>query len=177
MWVAVELAAAARFPAGATDVADSDRSAVYAAELSAFDGTDLETVRSLDEIVAAIDMVVAGEWWPGPAVHAVPMRADAQSSCARIVDGGVEIRLAVPQATWATAAHEIAHGLAGVAVGHNARYRRAMLDVVEVVTNIAIGQRRGRLHVEQLSAAYRAAGLDIAERDWEPPDAGAPIAL
>lgn len=177
MWVGDELAVAERFPAEAADVADSDRSAVYAAELSAFDGTDLETVRSIDDIVAVIDTVVVGEWWSGPAVHAVPMRADAQSSCARIVDGGVEIRLASPQATWATAAHEVAHGLAGVSSGHNARYRRAMLDVVEVLTNTAIGQRRGRLHVEQLSGAYRAAGLDIAKRDWEPPDAGAPIAL
>lgn len=177
MWADAESVAAERSRAGGVDVADSERGAVYAAELSAFDGTDLETVRSVDDVIAVIDSVVAGEWWPGPAVRAVPMRADAQSSCARDVDGGIEIRLATPQATWATAAHELAHGLAGVAAGHGARYRRALLDVVEVLTNIAIGHRRGRLHVEQLFDAYRAAGLDIAGRTWEPPDDGAPIAL
>lgn len=156
---------------------DRQRSEVYAAERAAFDGTDLEHVRNLADVVAVIETVVGGEWWAGPTVTAVAMRSDARSSCARTVAGGVEVRLATPQATWATAAHELAHALAGVDAGHGARYRRAMLDVVEVVTNTAIGQRRGRLHVEQLADAYRAAGLDLADRTWPPPDAGAPIAL
>jgi hypothetical protein len=158
-------------------VIDRQRSEVYAAELAAFDGTDLEVVRPLGDVVTLIHTVVAGEWWPGPTVTAVAMRADARSSCARTVPGGVEVRLATPQATWATAAHELAHALAGVDAGHDALYRRAMLDVVEVVTNTATGARRGLLHVEQLAGAYRAAGLDVADRTWPRPDAGGPIAL
>jgi hypothetical protein len=156
---------------------DAGRTAVYAAELAAFDGTDLESVRSVDAIIAVIDSVAGDAWWSGPEVRAVAMRADAESSCARLVEGFVEIRLATPQATWATAAHELAHALAGIEAGHGPVYRCAMLDVVEVVTNTAVGERRGRLHVAQLADAYRSAGLRIGDRRWEAPDAGAPIAL
>ncbi len=158
-------------------MSDRGRAEVYAAERAAFDGTDLETVRTVDEIAAVIDEFVAGEWWPGPPVRVVAMKATAASSCAREVAGGdVEIRLAAPQATWATAAHELAHALAGIRWGHDGRYLRALLDVVEEITNGPIGDRRGQLHVDQLSRAFAAAGLVVGQRTWPAATAGGPIA-
>lgn len=156
---------------------DRGRAEVYAAELTAFDGTDLETVRTIDEIRAVVEAVVAHDWWSGPPVRVVARRSDAASSCAHGVGSGVEIRLAAPQATWATAAHELAHALAGVNEGHGSTYRRAMLDVVDVLTNTVVRPRRGRMHVDQLADSYTAAGLTIAERAWPRPTAGDPFAL
>lgn len=167
--------AAAR-SAEATEM-DRGRTEVYAAEAAAFEGTDLETVRPIADVLAVVDRVASGEWWAGPPVDAVAMRSDASSSCARLVGGRVQVRVAAPQATWATAAHELAHALAGVDQGHGARYRRAMIDVVDVITNTEIGPRRGRLHVEQLEVAYGAAGLTIGERGWPRPTASDPFAL
>ena len=60
--------------------ADHGRTAVYAAEESAFDGTDLETVVALDLVVALGSRLVASGWWPGPAVAVRPARSDARSS-------------------------------------------------------------------------------------------------
>lgn len=156
---------------------DRGRAEVYAAETAAFDGTDLERVRPVAEIVAMIDTFTAGEWWPGPRVRAVAMRADASSSCAREVADVVEIRIAAPQATWATAAHELAHALAGVSAGHGSTYRRAMLDVVDEATNTVITPRRADLHVIQLREAYAAAGLPVGSRRWPAPTSGRPFAL
>ena len=159
--------------------ADQDRAQVYAAELSAFDGTDLEAVVDIAELAAAIDDIVDGDWWCGPAVTVRAARCDARSSSARCGDGdSTTISIAPPQATLATAAHELAHALAGVAAGHGARYRRAHLDVVSAITNRDRSTGRGDLHVAQLSAAYRAAGLAIGDRDWPaPPSPGQAIAL
>lgn len=156
---------------------DRGRAEVYAAELTAFDGTDLETVRTVEEIRSVIETIVADGWWSGPAVRVSARRSDAESSCAQIADGGVEIRLAAPQATWATAAHELAHALAGVDAGHGPRYRRAMLDVVDVLTNTVVGARRGSAHVDHLADAYATAGLTVGERGWPRPTAGDPFAL
>lgn len=159
---------------------DADRAQAYAAELAAFDGTDLEEVVGVDVCVAAIDSVVAGGWWPGGAVTVRPARSDAGSSSTRCgLDGGSpEIRIAAPQATIATAAHELAHALAGVQAGHDAVFRRAHLDVVQAVTNVDRLDGRGLLHVDQLRRAYSAAGLDVGERAWPaPPDVGGAIAL
>ncbi|MEL6891423.1 MAG: hypothetical protein AAFP84_07500 [Actinomycetota bacterium] len=160
---------------------DRQRSEVYAAEFAAFDGTDLEDVQPLDEALALVVAVTTGEWWPGPEVRAIAMRSDAESSCARAVGDAVEVRIATPQATWATVAHELAHALAGVANGHGPMFRRALLDVIEVVTNGCIGgptgPRRGRLHVDQLRATFAAADLAVSERSWPAPESGAPFAL
>ncbi|MEM1333260.1 MAG: hypothetical protein AAGG08_07360 [Actinomycetota bacterium] len=156
---------------------DRGRAEVYAAEAAAFEGTDLEQVRPIEQILDLVRMVASGQWWPGPGVVAVGMRADASSSCARAVEGHVEIRIARTQATWATAAHELAHAVAGVSAGHGPTYRRAMLDVVDVVTNTAIGDRRGRVHTDQLTDAYRAHDLDVGERAWAAPTASDPFAL
>lgn len=50
---------------------DSDRAAVYAAELGAFDGTDLESIIEFDRVAATVESVVATPWWPGPQVREV----------------------------------------------------------------------------------------------------------
>jgi hypothetical protein len=158
---------------------DRDRSALYAAELAAFDGTDLEVVVDVGCLAALADQLVAGEWWPGPAVVVRPARSDARSSTTRCTTTGTTVRVAAGQATIATTAHELAHALAGVAAGHDGTFRAAYLDVISVITNLDPTDRRGRLHVEQLRRSFVADGLDVSPRGWpEPPSAIAgPIAL
>jgi hypothetical protein len=160
---------------------DTDRAAVYAAEIAAFDGTDLEEQLGYQAIERRLREVLEGEWWPGGCVEVRPARSDAQSSSARCTHDGeapsTTIRLAAPQATLATAAHELAHALAGVAAGHGTAFRRAHLDVIAVLTNIDLTDRRGDLHVGQLTDAYMAAGLTIGDRSWPAPVHSGPIAL
>jgi hypothetical protein len=160
---------------------DRDRAQVYAAELAAFDGTDLEEVIGFERVAERIASVVAGPWWPGDEVVVVAARRDAQSSVTRChVDESsiTEVRIAAPQATVATAAHELAHALVGAQHGHDARFRRAHVDVVLAMTNPDRLHARGDLHAEQLRRAYDAAGLDLAHRTWPtPPDVGGVIAL
>mgnify|MGYP001792394503 CR=1 FL=1 len=170
---------------------DTDRAAVSEAEIAAFDGTDLERVRSFDELCAVADHVVAGEWWRSCAdvvadrsirqigsVSVVSSRADARSSVAVEAPGSPpQIRLAPPQATLVTLAHELAHVLAGVSEQHGPVFRRAMLDTVGAVTNTTSVDRRGRLHVEQLADAFQVAGLSLSEPRWPAPRVGGPIAL
>ena len=158
---------------------DTDRSAVYAAELAAFDGTDLELVVGVEPLAALVDRLTAGQWWPGPGVVLRPARSDARSSTTRCADVGATIRLAHSQATVATAAHELAHALAGVGAGHDGRFRAAYLDVIAVITNLEPTDRRGPLHMDQLRIAFAADGLDVAPRSWPAPPAtiAGPIAL
>ncbi len=160
--------------------ADCGRSEVYAAEAAAFDGTDLEAVVPFDVVAQAIESVVSGEWWPGPPVEVRPARRDAASSSARGVEGGIAvIRLAAGQTTIATAAHELAHALAGPAAGHSPTFLAAYLDVVAVITNLDSRDRRHRLHVDQLRASFDAARLAVGARGWPapPPSTGSAIAL
>jgi hypothetical protein len=160
--------------------ADCGRSEVYAAEVAAFDGTDLETERPFEVLAQAIESVVSGGWWPGPPVEARPARRDAASSSARSVEGGVAIiRLATRQTTIATAAHELAHALAGPAAGHSPVFLAAYLDVVAVITNLDSRDRRHHLHVDQLRASFDASRLVVGRRDWPapPPTTGSAIAL
>ena len=158
---------------------DTDRAAVYAAELAAFDGTDLELVVGVDRLAAVVDQLTAGEWWPGPSVVVRPARSDARSSTTRCAGVGATIRLADSQATLATAAHEVAHALAGVGAGHDGRFRAAYVDVIAVVTNLDQTDRRGSLHIDQLRAAFAAGGLDLVPRAWPAPleTIAGPIAL
>jgi hypothetical protein len=159
---------------------DCGRIEVYAAEVAAFDGTDLESLRPFVEIAALIESVVGGEWWPGPAVRVGLARRDAASSSARRLDSiETVIRLAPQQMTTATAAHELAHALAGPEAGHSPEFLAAYVDVVGVVTNLDSRDRRHRTHVDQLLEAFAAAGLHVGRRRWPaPPEStGGAIAL
>lgn len=162
---------------------DDERSAAYAAELAAFDGTDLEEVRPFESISSLAAEVVDSGWWPARHVEVRRARSDARSSSTRCssdhADALTTIRLAAPQMTVATIAHELAHALAGVQCGHDAVYRRAFLDVIAVITNLDTVDRRRDLHVDQLGAAFAAAGLRVDDRTWPapPPNATGPIAL
>lgn len=156
-------------------MADPDHTALYAAEAAAFDGTDLEEIRTFPVVESMLRRVIEGSWWPGGAVTVERSRADAASSVTRCSTDRhgtrATIRLAAPQMTVATAAHELAHALAGAGRGHDAVYRRAYLDVVEVMTNLDTTDRRGVLHVAQLSDAFDAAGLAVGGRSWPAPPA------
>ncbi|MET0910414.1 MAG: hypothetical protein ABWZ99_13185 [Ilumatobacteraceae bacterium] len=161
---------------------DIGRAAVYACEIAAFDGTDLEAVQPFDDVAELIGRVTSGPWWPGPIVRVEVARRGAVSSGAHGPVGGggsVTVRLAPGQATTATAAHELAHALAGVGHGHDPLYRCAYLDVIRVITNIDPTDRRGDIHVRQLADAFASAGLSVAERRWPSPDpsVGGPIVL
>jgi hypothetical protein len=149
---------------------DGGRTEVYAAEAAAFDGTDLEVIRSFDEIAAIVAEVVGGAWWPGPPVHVVAARRDSTtSSTRRTGDETTMIRLAAAQLTVATAAHELAHALAGPGAGHSPVFLAAYLDVVAVMTNLDPSDRRRELHVVQLRDALDAVGLAVGTRAWPPP--------
>ena len=159
-----------------TGIADAERTAVYAAELAAFDGLDLETPLDFEVVAARMSAVVNGDWWPGMPVVVRRARVDARSSSTRCVvepTAGEEavVRLAQAQLTFATAAHELAHVLAGVEIGHGRVFRRAYLDLIAVITNIDSTDRRRDLHVDQLADAFAAAGLEVGERAWPLPPA------
>ena len=159
---------------------DRGRAEVYAAEAAAFDGTDLEVIRPFEAVSAVVGAVVGGAWWPGPSVRVVPARRDASSSSARGNAGGdTLIRLAAAQTTIATAAHELAHALAGPDAGHSPVFLAAYLDLVAVITNLDSRDRRHQLHVDQLRDAFCAVALVVGDRAWPaPPEAtGTAIAL
>jgi len=157
---------------------DGGRTEVYAAEAAAFDGTDLEVIRSFEEIAAIIAGVVGGSWWPGSPVGVVAARRDATSSSARRTGHETTIiRLAAPQLTVATAAHELAHALAGPGEGHSPVFLAAYLDVVAVMTNLDPSDRRHGLHVAQLRAALDAVGLTVGRRAWPPPPEASSTAI
>lgn len=168
---------------GPGPTADAGREAVYAAELAAFDGTDLEVLLGFDDIVGICGRVTSGPWWPGPPIELRRARVDSGSSSTRCVptdDGSrTVIRVAASQTTRATIAHELAHALAGVEAGHGPRFRRALLDVVLVLTNTGSADRRARLHHDQLAESFVAFALPVGERRWPAPpaDLAGPIAL
>ncbi len=153
---------------------DIDRAAVYAAELAAFDGTDLEADMGYAAVARVTEAVLATSWWPVRSARVQPARSDAASSSTRCAAadgdvGDVRIRFARGQCTVATAAHELAHVLAGPAHGHDPQFRAAYLDVISVITNLTSATRRHNVHVDQLRRAFAAVGLPIAERTWPPP--------
>lgn len=160
-----------------SDATDSERTAVYAAELAAFDGTDLEDVVGVDRLRSIASRVTAGEWWPAGPIEVRPARRDSSTSSARCSPAGTTVRIASEQATRATLAHELAHCLVGPGRGHDAVFRRAYLDLVAVVTNIDSADRRHDLHVCQLEQAFRDAGLTVGERAWPEPAHAGPIVL
>jgi len=61
---------------------DVGRAAVYACELAAFDGTDLEDQRSFVEVERIIRSIAESPWWSGPVVAVRRARAGTMSSVA-----------------------------------------------------------------------------------------------
>jgi hypothetical protein len=144
--------------------ADRGRAAVAEAELTAFGGTDLESERSVAELAARAAGVVSSPWWTaagGPHVDVAAARASARSSSARGRGDRVAIRLATGQHDVASLVHELAHALAGVERGHDARFRAALVDV----TAVAVGS----VAAASLAAALGHLGLPVATRPWPPP--------
>ena len=146
--------------------ADVGRTAVYAAEEMAFGGTDAEDIRPIADLAAVARTVTTGEWWRaagGPPVRVVLARPGTGSSSARSSRGGasVDVRLAAPQATIATLAHELAHALAGVAHGHDGVFRRAHVDVGAVLV--------GGAAATHLTSSYEALRVPPAARRWRSP--------
>ena len=133
------------------------------AEEAAFGGTTLDAPSTREALSALVHALVAGEWWRhnGPPVHVVAPRRSTRSSTARRCGDGVEIRLAAEQLTTATAAHELAHALAGIDHGHDATFRAAHVDVVAVIGGHDAGVR--------LTDAYLTFGLAVAQRRWSAP--------
>ena len=152
---------------------DQGRTAVYAAEIAAFEGTRFETLVPFDELVDLASIVLTASWWPGGEVSIVPARRNAGSSSANLRGDRRTIRLAAPQMTMATVVHELAHVLAGVGSGHDARFRRAHVDLA--------GHLLGDEAATWLIDGYAAFELDLAPRSWQAPPvrraAGGPIAL
>ena len=142
---------------------DPGQVAVAEAEEAAFGGTTLDAPSTREELTTLVHALVAGEWWHrnGPPVHVVAPRRSTRSSTARRCGDGVEIRLATEQLTIATAAHELAHALAGIDHGHDATFRAAHVDVVAVIADAASAER--------LVVAYGAFDLVVGLRSWSPP--------
>ena len=147
---------------------DRGRAEVYAAELAAYEGTDLEAVVAFDELVALADRVMSEAWWPSGRVPVRRARSDARSSATRHTSRAV-IHLAAPQMTPATLIHELAHVLAGVGAGHGELFRRAHVDLA----SFAFGSERGRW----LAEAYAGAGLSLGTRRWPQPPLGDALAV
>ena len=113
------------------DRPDAGRAAVYAAEDVAFGGTELDVPRPIDELVALADRLTAGEWWAAVGAPVVTVAASRAGACSSTARSGhrpgapdVAVHLAAGQHTVATLAHELAHALAGIGHGHDARSGR-----------------------------------------------------
>lgn len=147
-------------------VGDAGRAAVAAAEAAAFGGTDVDEPVGRDALGALVSAVADGPWWARSGAAAVVVttpRRGTRSSSARLRSGpgAVEIRLSEDQLTVATAAHELAHALAGVDHGHDAVFRSAYVDVVAVLADAAAAGA--------LTDAFATFGLPVAPRSWPPP--------
>ena len=146
---------------------DRGREAVYAAEEAAFGGTDLDRPVPFDDLTALTAGVVASDWWVAcgaPPVEVVGAPG-ASSSSARGGTGpgpGVLIRLAPPQWTAGTVAHELGHALAGVAHGHDGCFRAAHVDVVAMIAGAGLAA--------VLAGAYIAHDVPPGDRSWPPPE-------
>jgi hypothetical protein len=143
---------------------DLGRTATYAAEEDAFGGTELDVETALEDLVALATTATAGEWWRAcgaPAVRVEAATTTAVSSSARPAGPVVVVRLAAGQRTPGTLTHELAHALAGVAAGHDARFRAAHVDVVALVAGSGASA--------DLAAAYATGSLAVGDRRWPSP--------
>ena len=142
--------------------ADTGRTAVYAAEIAAFEGTSYESITPFAQLVGLGRLVSSAAWWPHGEIDVVRARSNAGSSSTRQRGSGAPVvRLAAPQMTPATVIHEFAHVLAGVTSGHGELFRRAHIDLV--------GYAFGVTPAKWLLGAYAAVGLDPGRRNWPPP--------
>lgn len=145
--------------------ADVGRESVYAAELAAFGGTLADCEVGFDELLWIRNAICASAWWPAGDIDVAQARSDARSSTTREGDNGrARIRIAAPQRTPLTLAHEFAHVLAGVDAGHGPRYRRAELDLVFAMF--------GWTEMQWLLDAFEAMNLEVADRSWPLPTEG-----
>ena len=147
-----------------TCVGDIGRTALAEAEAAAFGGTDLDVEREIDDLARRAAVVTGGSWWRtagGPRVTVSAARSSARSSRARDERGAVAVALAAGQRDVATLAHELAHALAGVAHGHDARFRAALVDVMVVLA--------GPGPAAHLADALARFDLAVAVRSWPPP--------
>jgi hypothetical protein len=144
---------------------DRGRAAVAAVEDAVFGGTDADVATDRDVLHTRLAGLVAGAWWQacGPPVTVTTPRRSTRSSTARsrVGETPVEIRLADPQLTVATVAHELAHALAGVAHGHGEPFRAAHVDVTAALCGAGVGER--------LADAYAAFDLTVGARSWSAP--------
>ncbi len=153
---------------------DRGRTAVYAAEIAAFEGTSYEAIAPFDELHTLASSIASTAWWTAGSIELRPARRDAGSSTTRQWGSSRPvIRLAAPQQTQATLIHELAHVLAGVAEGHGPMFRRAHVDLV--------GFAFGSDEATWLLDAYFAMELRPGSRTWPAPPirraAGGPLAL
>ena len=144
---------------------DRGREAVYAAEYAAFGGTSFDTKISFEELLWLRNGLQASDWWCAGEIVVERARDDALSSSTRLCsDGNLKIRIAEPQCTPLTFAHESAHVLAGVSSGHGPLFRRAEIDVVNAMF--------GAEPADWLRDSFRAMDLDVAKRRWNAPNEG-----
>ena len=145
--------------------ADHGREAVYAAEEAAFGGTSYDSLVEFDELLWLRNALQSSSWWGAGQIVVERARTDAVSSTTRQCDGGqAQIRIAQPQCTPLTFAHEAAHLLAGVASGHGPVFRRAEIDVVVAM----FGSEPGMW----LADSFTEMGLEVAPRSWREPTVG-----
>jgi hypothetical protein len=144
-------------------VVDAGQTAVLGAEQMAFGGTTLDEPVDRAAVGRVIAAVTSGPWWSScaaPVAVETPRRGTRSSSARRRVDG-LEIRVSDEQLTIATAAHELAHALAGIDHGHDGTFRAAYVDVVAMVG--------GASAAGALTEAFEAMGIAMAGRRWPAP--------
>ena len=145
--------------------ADHGREAVYAAEEAAFGGTLYDALVEFDELLWLRNALQSSPWWTAGQIVVERARTDAVSSTTRQCDGGqARIRIAQPQCTPLTFAHEVAHVLAGVASGHGPVFRRAEIDLVLAMF--------GSQPAAWLTESFAGMGLNVAQRSWREPTVG-----
>ena len=138
---------------------------MYAAEFAAFGGTSFDSTIEFEELLWLRNALHTSVWWPAGEIVVERARSDARSSTTRLCgDGQHMIRIAEPQCTPLTLAHEAAHVLASVVSGHGPLFRRAEVDVVTALF--------GTDPAKWLRDSFEEMGLSLADRDWKTPTAG-----
>lgn len=118
---------------------DVDRSATYAAEVAAFDGTPAEEPITFAEASVLVAAVTSLSWWVSTAYDRSPVLVEAapvavSSRYVYRTDGAGELRIAAAQRTSATLLHELAHAHTSPGLpGHGHEFRSAYADLVAVV--------------------------------------------